>query len=411
MWAWDQPELQEQVLLLRRIVSDPAFPAIQPMYRTQVLTNLGNIFSTLGRIVEAVELRDRALQINPKFGMALGNRAKSLAYYGGALYQRKDQRKFIAAAATGFAEATAEDAYYEMDYTPTINQWREQREKWDSWLGQNPLETPRDRSVWPESSHAYRDWCSIERLFLDPLNDLGAITTAAGDHLHLPAIVPRDARSEMLMGYLDTMKQEYASARWTLYEALTSGDEHPSDTGLAPHDTGDEPVYGLRIERMKTTYRTAYSIFDKISLFLDAYFSLNIKRVTFREVWKKARETPFASAQNWPLRGLYWLSRDLFEPEFMAVTDPDSQAVAEIRNHLEHKYLRVVRDGVTDGGASATADPLVYIVKQGAFEKRTLRLLNLARAALIYLVLAIHAEEHRKKKAGISGAKTTLPRL
>ncbi|MDB5072641.1 MAG: hypothetical protein JWM87_3752 [Candidatus Eremiobacteraeota bacterium] len=169
---------------------------------------------------------------------------------------------------------------------------------------------------------------------------------------------------------------------------------------------GDEPVYGLRIERMETTYRTTYSISDKISFFLDAY----LEKVTFREVWTKTKGTPFASAQNWPLWGLYGLSRDLFEPDFMAVTQPDSEAVAEIRNHLEHKYLRVVRDDVATGGVRVNADPLVYVVKQHAFEKRTLRLLNLARAALIFLVLAIHAEERGKENAGISGPKTTLPR-
>lgn len=47
----------------------------------QVLVNLANCLDTLGRVVEALDYYDQALKINPKFGMALGNKAKELWYY------------------------------------------------------------------------------------------------------------------------------------------------------------------------------------------------------------------------------------------------------------------------------------------------------------------------------------------
>ena len=39
--------------------------------RCQILTNLGNRLSSLGRFSEAVECFDAALQIDARFGMAL----------------------------------------------------------------------------------------------------------------------------------------------------------------------------------------------------------------------------------------------------------------------------------------------------------------------------------------------------
>jgi tetratricopeptide (TPR) repeat protein len=411
-WAWDQPELQEQVLLLRRIVADPEFRTLNRVYRAQILTNLGNIFSTLGRVVEGVKYRDRALEARPKFGMALGTRAESLVAYGSALYRVGDTGAFFRAAHRGFANTTDEDTYYESDYTATRKKWRGRVAELEKWLKANRLDAPIDRpSGSTEEERAYWDWCAAQRLFLDPLNDLGGEAVAGADRLHLPAIVPHDARSEMLVGYLDAMQQEYASARWTLYEALTIEEKHFSDSALAPHDTGDEPVYGLRMERLKSTYRLAYSIFDKIAFFLDAYFALGIKKVSFRRVWDKTKATAFASKENWPLRGLYWLSRDLFEEDFMGVTEPEAQAITEIRNHLEHKYLRVVRDYPSAGAATFATDPLAYVVTQSDFERHAAHLLELARAALIYLVLAVHSEERRKKMDGVTGPKTKLPRL
>jgi hypothetical protein len=63
--------------------------------------------------------------------------------------------------------------------------------------------------------------------------------------------------------------------------------------------------------------------------------------VTFKNFWYQTKGNPppllerFESCQNWPLRGLFWLSKDLFEEEFKLVTDPDAEAIAEMRNHLE----------------------------------------------------------------------------
>ena len=105
-----------------------------------------------------------------------------------------------------------------------------------------------------------------------------------------------------------------------------------------------------------------------------------------------------SSSRNWPLRGLYWLSKDLFEEGMKDSTDPDARALAELRNHLEHKYVKVHEDLLPiRNDFDPFRDTLAYMVSRPHLERRTLRLLQLARSALIYLSLAMHQEERKRR--------------
>lgn len=100
------------------------------------------------------------------------------------------------------------------------------------------------------------------------------------------------------------------------------------------------------------------------------------------------------------LRGLFWLSKDLFEDEFQNVTEPDAAFLNKIRNYLEHKYLQLHLEM-----APAAQQQLGYSMNKTDFEARTLRLLRLARGALIYLSLAVRSEERCRH----DGSKLVMP--
>ncbi len=55
-------------------------------YSTQIQTNLANCHSTIGCFVEAVGAWNAALDIEPRFGMARGNRAAGRWSYAKAVY-------------------------------------------------------------------------------------------------------------------------------------------------------------------------------------------------------------------------------------------------------------------------------------------------------------------------------------
>jgi len=83
--------------------------------------------------------------------------------------------------------------------------------------------------------------------------------------------------------------------------------------------------------------------------------------------------------------------------EYLDVADPDAKDMADIRNNLEHKYLKIHWIEV-DKNDELRFDNLAYSILESDFSEKSFRLLRCAREAIIYLSLAIHVEEKRRNK-------------
>jgi hypothetical protein len=265
-----------------------------------------------------------------------------------------------------------------------------------------------------EDEIRYRRWCLRNRLFLNPLNDLGPYSIASHDVLTTPSIVVKPGEGMHFQGFYNQLKQEYASARFLCFEGATSTSPHFSDKGVLLVNTLDYPCYSLAVEKVKMAFRMAYSLLDKVSYFLNSYLALGIpeRRVSFRSFWYVGQERrqglrpEFDVCDNWPLRGLFWLSKNLFEnaPEFRECLEPHAQELDAVRNHAEHKYLKLhdrLWSGPTDEGSAfgGRTDALAFSVYRSDFTAKAIGLMKMARAALTYLSLAIHAEERKRELA------------
>ena len=80
-----------------------------------------------------------------------------------------------------------------------------------------------------------------------------------------------------LVGFFNQLKQEYASARWLLYEGSQTDTVHFSDREVVLYNTLDYSCHALAVEKTKIAFRMAYSMFDKLVLFLNEYLHLGIK--------------------------------------------------------------------------------------------------------------------------------------
>jgi hypothetical protein len=67
-------------------------------------------------------------------------------------------------------------------------------------------------------------------------------------HFSSVAIRPGIDEPPSLTGFFNEMKQEFASARWLLFEALHAGHVHFSDRCVALHNTLDYPSNALAVE-------------------------------------------------------------------------------------------------------------------------------------------------------------------
>jgi hypothetical protein len=427
-WAWEQPELQQQLLHLRGAVQHEGFRDLSDLRQCQIFTNLANEIDTVGRFVEAQEYWNRALAMKPHFGMALGDRGHGLAGYARALYDPGHQRLFMCRAHKSLSAALSDKAEYEgPGYDDAKAVFANIRDEIAARIDVEKVECDTDLDGYElgtsEKERAYRLWCLNNTLFLNPLNDLRPHRIAARDILHLPPFVTPIDEPPALFGLFNQLKQEFVTARWLYYDGTQSDRVHFADRGVSLYDTLDYPAYSIAVEKVKAAYRLAYSLFDKIAFFLNAYLDLKLdeSKVYFRRVWyvnadpKQGLRRELDRSENWPLRGLYWLAKDLFDKNFQDITEPDAQALYDIRNQLEHRYLKV-HEIYSPPPTSPTAearmriDDLAYSIQRRDFEAKTLRVLRHARAGLVYLSLAMHREERRRAK-GKDGMLTVPMRI
>ena len=118
-------------------------------------------------------------------------------------------------------------------------------------------------------------------------------------------------------------------------------------------ETMEMAQYSYYLEQLKISFRLSYSILDKIAFLLNNYFNLGMKdhTISFKSIWynnrdKKELKDFFVNSNNWALRGLYWLSRDLYESDLDDILEPEAQEITKIRNYIEHKGLKVLSEYV-----------------------------------------------------------------
>lgn len=425
-WAWDQEPLQQQVLLLRRALNREAFKDVPAHVQCQILTNLGNQMSLVGRFVESREYWSRALEALPEFWMARFNRGFGLMAYARCLYDPGHRDVLAVSAHSDMTKAIASlDAHPEYGDPRLRPAFVAEAAHIAKHIDMEAFAANYDPDAFTlgedAQEQAYRKWCLSQSLFLNPLNDAGPHSIAACDVMQLPTFVTAIGQKPLVLGLFNQLKQEFISARWIYYEGITAEGMHFSDRDAPLYNTLDYPVFGLAAEKVKVAYRMSYSLFDKIAFFLNHYLKLGIPstQVMFRHVWKDkktgALRPAFANTENLAFRGLYWLSKDFFDEELKDTTEPEARTCHDLRNHLEHKYLKlhwllVDTPEATSAGSDLFKDDLAYSLKVSDLEQRTLRMLKLARSALIYLLLGMHREEERRRaESGSDGLTAPMP--
>lgn len=420
-WQWEHPYHAEQLLALSRAVTHPGFAGLHAVRRCQILTNRANQLSTIGRFIDAIECWDEALGIMPDFALALANRGHGLGHYGSMLANGRQSAICHLHAHDALAAAIAPQSFFDSTYPSEV---REQIQaavlKYTTMLDLEATRSAQDLDG-PSLGRSgaerdYRNWCLRNRLFLNPINDLGSHAAAASDDVVLPPISERlgDRPGRFtpppIVGFFNQLKQEFASARFMLHEGLNSTTDHFSDRGVRLFDTLDFPQHSLSSERVRTAFRVGYSLLDKVAFFIDHFWQLrkDTKQISFRNVWmvegKPRLLDRFCACPNWPLRGLYWISKELFDEQLKQTTSSDARELHDIRNALEHRYIQV-HEGWARSFASTppAADGLGISIASDVLEAKALRVMKIARSALIHLALAVGVEESSSETDNTDG--------
>lgn len=135
---------------------------------------------------------ERALSVDPKFGMALGNRGMGLSEYGRYLYDGGQQKVFLLYAHRDLTAALSETAEYvgfrQDDATASFSLRKTNIEKLIDVAGvEKSLRMDGYAMGDTSEERNYRQWVLTEGLFLNPLCELGLHTIAARDNFGLPS--------------------------------------------------------------------------------------------------------------------------------------------------------------------------------------------------------------------------------
>lgn len=405
-WHWEQDELENEIINLR--LAQIHFNSETQGGQTrlcQILTNLANVMDWTGRFVVAFDCWNRVLSYNGQFGMALGAKGNSMIYHAmNTLYDEGHKRIFLVNGYKHLKKAVdlPLESKAKEGYLKRIGAL----ESCYPGLLDSTFDLSYSKAYNSEEEKQYREWCLDNCLFLNPLNDMGQYAIASHDPFGLPTMVINTKEDGgTYHSFFNQIKQEYVSSRFLLFESRISKGRHFSDNEVMKYEMFDGTINSLSIEKMKTAFRIAYSIFDKVAFFLNSYLNLAIPshKVNFRSLWFLKQEfggglrSEFNGRMNLAFRALYWLSKDLhYDSEsFKKAIDWDATELAKIRNHIEHKSFKVFDNKFTLP-FEIFEDKIAYSILEKDFFSRTLKLIKLSREAIIYLSLGIRWEERLK---------------
>jgi len=410
-WSWELPNVEEAMKHFRRAIREDDFEDLPELEQWRCLTNLGNLYSTVGRFVEAFDYWNEALIRQPYWFPARRQRGLGFVYYANHDYD-DGHKTILLKKAYDELDFAGMDRFIGVSPNPTVNRFLRLKHQVSTQFDSPP---PSDDILDlddydlgdTEEERRYRRWALSHRLFLNTLNDVTHGSVAASDILHLGKI--RGARSERIvscLGLWNQLVEEYVTARHLLYEGLNPDSGHYADNEVQHMNTLDYPIHSIYGEKLKIALRTAYSIFDKIGQFINYYFECgrDVENLSFSDIWYTEQHgnelsEKFQRRKNLPLRGLYWLSKDFNEEELHieGSLDNSGHKLTNLRNALEHRYVKLtmfsVRDSTDTGRFN---DELAVTMTRDELEDQALAMLRKVRAGLIYLALAVNREEELK---------------
>lgn len=379
-------------------------------FKANLYTNYGNLLERCGRKIAAIEQYKKALAINKNFGMAIGNLGMDYRHYGMLEYDYIHRDYFH-----HFAYWLLYNAVESKDPNTHIEAKRYFQQAIDCY-DQDYIEKVLKPSLdIPKFSYEnideleYREWGLANGLFLNTLNDLPVSELCfAADTIHLPNMVVHIGDKPIFHGMFNQIKQEYIFSRYLYYCALLPQEEtHFADKETYLVNFADYPQYSIRIEQLKAAYKTLYGLFDKMAYFINSYFELGIKEkdVSFRSIWwkeygggkyKYAYQNVLNPDENFALASLYWISKDFLE-KYEDSPNPSLKRLSDIRNALEHKYVKITWD-IFSERTDGDIDDLALYVSETEMYDITLRLLKIIREAILCLCLCVNIEEQKKKQ-------------
>lgn len=272
------------------------------------------------------------------------------------------------------------------------------RVMYPSWREQHPIDMANRTNFEAD----YIDFCSIHKLYLNMHIFEKQGERAIEDTISLPPAL-RSNRANEMARYINEIKEDYVTARLVLIRSQIRSTDITWINSKTIYSNVENLHYDLEIGLLKNAYQSAFNILDKVGVLIKIALDIPIsdnavnftcdyrvedadKRSTSRSIWKneegnirrEIRSEINSAERNYSLLGLYDIFLD---------TSSDFRLFEDIRNAIAHRKLDIVSEDI-----DYSAD--IGIGKKKLIE-RTIKLFQLVRATIIYLINFIYIRESR----------------
>jgi hypothetical protein len=373
-----------------------------PNVRKQTWVNYGNCLDALGRGVEALYAYDEAIKIDKDFSMAVGNKAKAMRFfadisgaYRGVIYLEAYQaiksiinNLDLISVGGVRAKNTFEE---ELQKIESVFKDKEDLKKIISHRNY-------DTEDLSEFEKYYLEYCIKEKLFLNfhVHEDKCDASIVDPIFIHLVTKIDDNDTFYQLAKHINQIKEDYAIARLLLVQSQYKRLDFDSISRRTTFaNTLDYSQFNLYNGLLKSAFKEAYNILDKIAVFINDYYKLGIaeEKIYFTSIWycnycKKIRDEILHS-KSISLYALYDIYQDFKSGYYKNIKD--------IRDSLVHRRLVIFDPMPTHRNKKDDKHNVGY----NEMLRETNNLLRLVRSAIIYLINFVNIEENKKRKGEV----------
>lgn len=368
----------------------------------QIMTNLGNDLDHSGRAIEAIQLFDMVLAKKPDFPQALGSKADAIRYW----MQISKPPVSIALFATmyHYFKLSLEHQGIPPQIREANTMWMELTKERIIEEGFSIDEVDKEFAISIEEKEAhtpYRKFCLDNFLTLSEHAIYCPCSAASKDDLSIgyPGVYLLHEKLPKMELTLNRIKSEFSLSRKLFYEASIEL-ENPQKDDVVYMDLYEEEVIGLASEKLRTSFRMCFGIFDRIAHAICYFFELRQspnEDIYFEKFWynpkKPERWQKINQLSNIHLSALYSIACDLND------RSGEFGLYKEWRNRLEHEIMILRNDEaspdllkVLEDETFLNSHPII------TFQNNALHLLRLCRSAIFSFAYAIRQEVIRDEK-------------
>jgi tetratricopeptide (TPR) repeat protein len=410
---------REQLDLARRLFSEIGDDVkAGEATRIQALTNLGNSYDLLGRDLDSIQAYDRAIAIDPDFGMAQGN--KGVALLGVANLSAGHTPAVLRQAVDALDRALGDrDRVASVGGAKALARFECERGRIAQKSNGAHTHEHLDVEVWKDP---YLRWCKERNLFLHVSPKCLSEDTELLDPLFFSHLVggtdeSGSDRADVLVDAFDAIKQDYVAARYSAWlvsapESSIREQTAAASTRTAFLDSLSYARWGVRTGMTMQAFTAATNLLDKVASFVHLYYGTGrVKDVYFSSLWH-GRDRKKAKTMDGVLAAE--LTKDIFNRGLLALCDLscDLDRPTRLNDLVDRRHTATHRFLVAHELGAASAPGGGRWLDRVDWEDLIDGLvwqLQLSRAALVYLARLVEIREASLDRELTSGDGILAP--